>query len=265
MDDRNEKIDLPLHDISHVENAFAQANQSEAFAKIKGEYQRVINELVTEPLTITLYKDAFDRAIRDVSRSTKETHKTIAIFLRDVVSRARNNLGKRQFELGDALREYQDTGKLEAKDHSPYLPPNTNERRDEEEEVVEIEETIETDNKEEEQTTAVIPVDSNEQEHTDSQKFSFKDVNKVTAGTALLATAAGVGLLATSSKTEREQDPETGQQKETKKPNWFKRILGVGVLIAAVAIGIQAAKGKSFAEMELFRRANKQPDTGLSK
>lgn len=93
-------------------------------------------------------------------------------------------------------------------------------------------------------------------------KLAFEKKNSTYIGSVVVGTLAGLGL--TFGKKRPAIDPATGQE-IPQKPSWIKRILGLAVLGATAYVGVQAAKGKSWGEMELFRRQNKSNDTGLNK
>ncbi len=94
-------------------------------------------------------------------------------------------------------------------------------------------------------------------------KYAMTNIVSVKGGAAVLATTAGLAMLATSSKTEQQFDQETGQTQETKKPNWFKRVLGVAVIAVAAFAGNNIAQGKSWTGKIKAEQANQSTGQGI--
>ena len=85
-----------------------------------------------------------------------------------------------------------------------------------------------------------------EKKTPETGKFAMKNIASVQGGAAVLASVGGLAMLANSKDREQAVDQETGQVQETTKPNWFKRILGVAVIVAAVVAGIKIGQGKDW-------------------
>lgn len=132
----------------------------------------------------------------------------------------------------------------------------------EEEEVTGLTEEAAADDKN--KTSASSKSDTAEK--AKNSKTVMAKVNKTAALTALIVGAGGLATLANSTKREQEVDQQTGQVQETKKPNWFKRILGVAVVAAAIAVGYKASQGKGLKEswVDFTNRGGNNNDKGNS-
>lgn len=104
-------------------------------------------------------------------------------------------------------------------------------------------------------------------ENTSEKKLGFRDA-KVAVVSSVVASLGGISMLRNSSKTEQDLDPMTNQVMETKKPKWFKRILGVAVIAAAAITAHGASQGKgvqqTWTDLINSRRNNKAQDTNIS-